>query len=113
MAIGIVTQANVAVTPGVNVELVDALVGRQGCTIQLQADGFAWVKLSGAASKGDGFRIRGWQVVDLSIAFDTTVGNGTDYYEGPINLLWEGGSVERGVDPEPQASANVRVIETN
>lgn len=108
MAISIDTEDNVAVAPGASTEVVAASVGRKSATIQLQAPGRAWIKLGGAASKNDGFAIGGWERVTISAGFQAN-GNNVDFYEGAVNLFWEGGTA----DGAPLTAANVRVIEAS
>ncbi len=112
MALVIPNQSNVAVTPGTSVQVIATRVGRVGAILQVQADGSAWVALDSSVSKNSGFFVRGWEIVDLSVGFESVTGGAlVEYYEGPISVLWEGGPVRRGEDPEPQQTANVRVIE--
>lgn len=111
MAITIARQVNVAIVPGVAAEVMPARASRLAASIQVQADGFAWVSLGGTAAVGTGMRIRGWQIVDLGVLVDSFTSDAVNFYEGGVSVLWEGGAVDRRVDPEPQASANVRVIE--
>ena len=111
MPITITTETNVAVAPGVNTEVVDTLSGRKGLTLQLQAEGDVWIKLGGAASVNDGVRVGGWERIVIDSSFNST-GNSADFYEGAVNVFWEGG----GVDPATNdhlTTANVRVIEAS
>lgn len=110
MAITIANQENVTANAGVAVQVLPARVGRKAASIQLQEDGVAWLNLGGTAAVGDGMRIGGWQIVDLSVLVDALVGDGTNFYEGTVSLFWEGGGVKPGSNA-PQNVAFVRVIE--
>lgn len=86
-------------------------VGRKGAVVQLQADGFYWISLGSVGVKGDSFRARGWEIVDLGVGFKRRRGNGTDYFEDFVTVWWEG-----AVDPVTGGSsptADVRVIEVS
>lgn len=110
MAINIDNEANVAIVPGVNTEVVGTTAGRESSTIQVQAEGTVWVKLTGAASRNDGIRIGGWEILTISAQFARS--QPPDFYEGPINVFWE----PKGVDPathEPWAGANCRLLEAS
>lgn len=111
MAITIARQENVAIQAGVSVQVAATRVGRVGAIVQVQADGGSWVDLDTSVAKGLGFFAGGWEILDLSIGYDSVAGNLVDFYEGPIAVLWEGGTVQRGADPEPQQNAVCRVIE--
>ncbi len=109
MALTVTTEADVVLTAGANTEVVDALVGRKAVTIQVQAAGRVWIKLGGAAAVDEGVKVNGGDIITIDAGFDAQ-GNATDFYEGAVNVFWEGG----GVDPAtnlPFATANCRVIE--
>ena len=106
MAITVTTETNVAITAGLAVEVVDALVGRKSITVQVQATGDFWCALSGTAAVGVGFKAKGWEVINVDAALAGN-GNTTDFYEGPVSIFWPGS----GFEPFRKTSAVVRVME--
>lgn len=105
MALSVSSEANVALTTGAATEVVDALVGRKVLCLQLLGPGFAWIKLGGAASKGDGFRIGPYELVN--VVWDLGMGDSSgNYYEGAVSVFYEGGAA-----PGPVSGANLRVLE--
>lgn len=108
MALTIDSETNFTIDSEVQNELaVPVRAGRKGCSIQLQDDGFLWIALSNISTKDNGFRVRGWEIVDLSVGFKRQTGNGTDFFEGAVLCYWE----PRGDDPP--ATTTVRVIEVS
>ncbi len=109
-AITVDAETDVIVASGANVEVVAARASRRGLSIQHQGEGFLWVKLSGAAAIGDGFRLGAWQTLALG-AGPAAQGNGVDTYEGAVNAFHEGGGSASVQGGGALGQTTVRVIE--
>ncbi len=107
MAITIDNEDTVEATLGANTVIIAGpTAGRKGTTFQVLSDGIGWVKLTGAASIGDGIRIRGWEVFNIDNQFVGEVSS--NFYEGPVNLFWEGPKGDN-----PPATVDVQILEAS
>lgn len=100
-----VFESSTPIPANTDTQVIVSSGARKAMKIQLQADGFLWFSFNQAASRDDGFRVRGWEIVDLGLLVGTRTSNGADFYDGFILARWD----PAGLDPP--ASANVRVIE--
>lgn len=88
-AITINQDTEVVVTAAVAVEIVPARSGRTILVIQNQGVGNLWLSFGGTPAVGNGWRIGSWERISLEGAAGK--GNGTDFYEGAIDAIFEGG----------------------
>ena len=110
-AITIAAETDVALTAGVaSTPAVAARASRRGLVLQHQGEGFVWIKLTGAASVGDGIRLGSWQILDLTSGA-AGQGDATDFYEGAVNAFFEGGGRAGVQGGGGVATTVLRVIE--
>jgi len=88
MAVTVATEADFTVTTTSQVALA-ATVGRRDASMQNQSQGNIWIKLSGAASVNDGFKIGPGEIIGFGGGLGRGQGTGSDFYEGAINAIYE------------------------
>ncbi len=88
MAVTVATEADFTVTTTSQAALA-ANVGRRDTSMQNQSKGNIWIKLSGAASVDDGFRIGPGEFISFGGGIGRGQGTGSDFYEGAINAIYE------------------------
>lgn len=88
------SETNVVLTKGQNTVIIPARPGRRAASFQVQFPdlpviAFGWCKLSGPAAVDDGFRFRSGETITISGGLPGA-GATTDFYEGAVNVYWEG-----------------------
>ncbi len=99
-AITINAETTTTAAVGVNTTIIAARTGRRFGAFQVLSKGVGWVKFSGAAAPDSGFKVFGFQVIQIGLAL-AGQGNGTDFYEDAVNLFWEGEPDPAINNPDP------------